>query len=183
MVWCAVPRYFCVRGKHSRKIQSRQMNHRPPTASACPYLIQHGHVSDGRATYPDFAHHVTSSGLLPEPLEMGFLLDRMALSAAAHPGIIGAAARGEVLPRGVSGDGGSYEGEGGGVAGGDGWTGVDGVELDLGFLMVAFSAAVNTTPAERMQQVRGSLRSVANSFASLFTFCFIHFSGDFVFDR
>ncbi|CAM9307434.1 unnamed protein product, partial [Pylaiella littoralis] len=49
----------------------------------------------GRATYPEFARHVTSSGLLPEPLTMGFLLDRMVLTAAAHPGILGAAARGE----------------------------------------------------------------------------------------
>lgn len=84
---------------------------------------------------------------------MGFLLDRMVLTAAAHPGILGAAARGETLSsHGVSGEGDGYEG-GGGRGGGDGWTSVDAVELDLGFLMVAFSVAVNTTPAERIQQV------------------------------
>ncbi|CAM9333401.1 unnamed protein product [Laminaria digitata] len=84
---------------------------------------------------------------------MGFLLDRMALSAAAHPGILGAAARGELSPRGCSADGGGFGGGGEG-AGGGGWAGgADGVELDLGFLMVAFSAAVNTTPTERIQQL------------------------------
>lgn len=73
---------------------------------------------------------------------MGFLLDRMALTAAAHPGILGAAARGEARrPDGVSGEG--------------GWdnNSADPVELELEFLMVAFSAAVNTTPEERLRQV------------------------------
>eukprot|EP00904_Undaria_pinnatifida_P008329 jgi/Undpi1/4626/HiC_scaffold_18.g07980.m1 len=107
----------------------------------------------GRATYPEFSRHVTSSGLLPEPLVMGFLLDRMVLTAAAHPGVLGAAAGGEKSSfHGVSGEGDGYEG-GGGRGGGDGWTSVDAVELDLGFLMVAFSVAVNTTPAERIQQL------------------------------
>ena len=80
---------------------------------------------------------------------MGFLLDRMALTAAAHPGILGAAARGEPspLPREM----------GLGEAGDQGWGASSGsagaVELDVDFLMVAFSAAVNTTPTERIRQV------------------------------
>lgn len=89
---------------------------------------------------------------------MGFLLDRMALAAAAHPGFLGAAARGEALPRGEAeaADGGDMAGAGfgEGAAGGSGWMDADAVELDLGFLMVAFSAAVNTTPSERIRQVR-----------------------------
>ncbi|CBN79564.1 conserved unknown protein [Ectocarpus siliculosus] len=99
----------------------------------------------GRATYPEFARHVTSSGLLPEPLSMGFLLDRMALTAAAHPGILGAAARGETPHSGGS------SGEGG--VGGWASSSADAVELEIEFLMVAFSAAVNTRPAERMRQL------------------------------
>ncbi|CAN0124890.1 unnamed protein product [Ectocarpus sp. 4 AP-2014] len=99
----------------------------------------------GRATYPEFARHITSSGLLPEPLSMGFLLDRMVLTAAAHPGILGAAARGETPHSGGS------SGEGGG----GGWASIsaDAVELEVDFLMVAFSAAVNTRPAERTRQL------------------------------
>eukprot|EP00903_Cladosiphon_okamuranus_P011178 g10549.t1 len=102
----------------------------------------------GRATYPEFVRHVTSSGLLPEPLSLGFLLDRMVLMAAAHPGIIGAAARGEASP--VPGDSGFGEG---GVMGWAGGGSADTVELEVEFLMVAFSSAVNTTPTERMRQL------------------------------
>lgn len=78
---------------------------------------------------------------------MGFLLDRTALTAAAHPGILGVAARGET-PRP---DGASEEG---------GWdsNNADVVELEVEFLMVAFSAAVNTTPEERLRQVCAKTR-------------------------
>lgn len=79
---------------------------------------------------------------------MGFLLDRMALTAAAHPGFLGAAARGESLP--AAGELGEGSGDGGWANSGGS---ADAVELEVEFLMVAFSAAVNTTPAERMQQV------------------------------
>lgn len=80
---------------------------------------------------------------------MGFLLDRMALTAAAHPGILGAAARGESspLPGELLGEGGDRD---------RGWASsgsADAVELEVEFLMVAFSAAVNTTPTERIRQV------------------------------
>lgn len=88
---------------------------------------------------------------------MGFLLDRTALTAASHGGILGAAARGQALA--VAG-GGLGESGGGGGAYGDGgggedarWRDADVTELDLRFLMVAFSAAVNTTPTERIQHV------------------------------
>ncbi|CAN0428523.1 unnamed protein product, partial [Hapterophycus canaliculatus] len=111
-----------------------------------------------RATYPEFVRHVTSSGLLPEPLSMGFLLDRMALTAAAHTGILGAAARGEEEASLCSGgfeDGSGGRGGWGDSSGSSGSSGgsADAVELEVEFLMVAFSAAVNTTPAERIRQV------------------------------
>lgn len=81
---------------------------------------------------------------------MGFLLDRMALTAAAHPGILGAAARGEPSP--IPGEMGLGEGEGRGWGGASSGS-ADAVELEVDFLMVAFSAAVNTTPTERIRQV------------------------------
>ncbi len=87
---------------------------------------------------------------------MGFLLDRMALTAAAHPGILGAAARGESWP--AFGLGGEAAGAGGWDSGSGESGGAAGpVELEVEFLMVAFSAAVNTTPAERIRQVRVSV--------------------------
>lgn len=97
---------------------------------------------------------------------MGFLLDRAALTAAAHGGILGEAARGQassaVTPQGGLVGGGGGEGGGGGAygEGEDGrWRGeADVMELDLRFLMVAFSAAVNTTPTERIQDVGSSVR-------------------------
>lgn len=123
----------------------------------------------GRATYPEFVRHVTASGTLPEPLFAGNLLDRLVLTAAAHRGFLGAAARGEPAPApslvasGVSRTGGlgndvGLAERGGGWGGGpddtaSAVTAGGEEELDLDFLMVAFSTAVNTTPAERIGQL------------------------------
>lgn len=77
----------------------------------------------------------------------------MALAAAAHPGFLGAAARGEAPPGGGEGSGLEVSGSGGGR-----WSSAETVELDVGFLLVAFSAAVNSTPTERIKQVRLALK-------------------------
>ena len=88
------------------------------------------------------------------------------LAAAAHPGILGAIARGEASLQNGMGDGGSMLREHVHVDGGDDGRALELLELDLGFLMVAFSAAVNTTPTERIEQV-------LNIFIYIFVFRYV----------